>query len=123
MAEFLIMARPHWRDGETPPTDPEPLAKFNARSQKGDIVVVKPDGWAWGAAEGLPDYILVKVPTISYATAMAYQARVITTDDPPVLLHKYRFHVPVNAVDAIIALGGVVTRTTNQFTGAVLDKG
>lgn len=122
MAEFLIQAQTHWMEAAGVPADPEKLAAYQARSQKGDVVIVKPDGWAWGAAEGLPDYVVAKVPTLSDAPALAYQARVWSTADPPVLLQKYRWRITGDAVDAIVAAGGVGTLTTTQFLDAVRDK-
>jgi hypothetical protein len=37
------------------------LQSFNARSQIGDVIVVRPDGWKWGSCECLPDFVVVKV--------------------------------------------------------------
>ena len=62
MAELLIRAIGHWRDNEdTSKMSEQELVSWNARSQKGDIIVVRPDGWKWGNCECLPDFIVVKV--------------------------------------------------------------
>lgn len=42
--------------------------------KRGMIVLAKPDGWAWGALEGLPRFAIIKVPTISVASAEKYLA-------------------------------------------------
>lgn len=53
-AEFLIYVH------EVSQTDPTFIPMT-----KGDIVVVRPDGWQWGRNECLPDFIVVKVPGLA----------------------------------------------------------
>lgn len=60
MAEFLVKAQEY--------THPDPEKDRRGVHKKGDIIVVKPDGHEWGAAEGLPTFVLVKVPGLSVAT-------------------------------------------------------
>jgi hypothetical protein len=48
MAELLIKAC-------------EPWQITNTGSRKGDVVVVRPDGWKWGREECLPRFVVVKV--------------------------------------------------------------
>ena len=62
MAELLIRAKGHYLDNsDTSKMSKEELITWNSRSQKGDIIVVRPDGWEWGRCECLPDFIVVKV--------------------------------------------------------------
>jgi hypothetical protein len=74
-AEFLINAQNHWMDALTPTEvngmDQQALDNYTARGQKGDIVIVKPDGWVWGNSERPPEYIVVKVPTMTLAQGLA----------------------------------------------------
>jgi uncharacterized protein YlzI (FlbEa/FlbD family) len=48
MAELLIKAK-------------EPWQITDSGSRKGDIILVRPDGWKWGKCECLPDFIVVTV--------------------------------------------------------------
>lgn len=50
MAELLVLNRD---------ATPEPRSY-----KRGDIVVVMPDGHAWGNAEGLPDFVRVSLPGV-----------------------------------------------------------
>lgn len=64
MAEFLIYAKTHWMDdvpeSERLKWDEKKTASYNRRLAKGNPVAVRPDGWKWGKAECLPDFIVVK---------------------------------------------------------------
>lgn len=51
MAELLVLNRD---------ATPEPRSY-----KRGDIVVVMPDGHAWGNAEGLPDFVQASLPGVS----------------------------------------------------------
>ncbi len=77
MAELLIKANGHWMDNLSK-TDIDKMTKdekqrYEARSQKGDIIVVRPDGWKWGRCECLPDYLVVKLPNVSFEDARHYE--------------------------------------------------
>jgi len=39
-------------------------AGLDPNRKKYDVVVVVPDGWTWGAAEGPPTYLIVKLPGV-----------------------------------------------------------
>ena len=73
MAELLVRAKGHWRDSTTQQEidamTPEQLKNFNSRSQIGDIIVVREDGWTWGKEECLPRFIVVKITNLSYDDA------------------------------------------------------
>ena len=65
MAELLVKAKPHWKDSWNQ-TKINSLSEnekrhYNARSQIGDIIVVKQDGWNWGKEERLPNFIVIKI--------------------------------------------------------------
>jgi hypothetical protein len=63
MAELLIKAVESWtHDKDTSKMTAEELVSHESRSRKGDVVVVRPDGWQWGREECLPNFIVVKVP-------------------------------------------------------------
>ena len=66
MAELLVRAKKHWQDDwdqkKVDSLTEEEKASYDARSQIGDVIVVRPDGWKWGKCECLPEYLVVKVP-------------------------------------------------------------
>jgi hypothetical protein len=68
MAELLVKAKVHWMDS-LKQDDIDKLNKYDkrgydARTNIGDVIAVRPDGWTWGKCECLPDYIVVKVPNV-----------------------------------------------------------
>lgn len=77
MAELLVKAKSHWMDSlnqtEINKMDKEKRQHYTARSQIGDIIVVRPDGWKWGREECLPNYVVVKVPGLSTDIAKKYE--------------------------------------------------
>ena len=52
---------------------PDPTIDRMGCFKKGDIVHVGEDGHGWGSKESLPDFVLVKVPGVSLAAAIAYR--------------------------------------------------
>ena len=65
MAELLVKAKAHWMDSLSQ-QDVDALSdkkknSYNARSQIGDVILVRPDGWKWGKCECLPGYIVIKL--------------------------------------------------------------
>ena len=83
MAELLIQAKSHWMDKFTQEqVDKMSIGEkrsYSARAQIGDVIVVCPDGWKWGREECLPNYVVIKVPTLTVEEAKKY--------DGPVLIH------------------------------------
>lgn len=59
MAEFLIKVSDNMHN--------DPVKSLRGCYKRGDIVVVMPDGHAWGKEEGLPLFYIVKVPGLSVA--------------------------------------------------------
>ena len=53
---------------------------FDTGCKVGDILVVRPDGFTWGLAEVLPDYIVIKIPGVTYEAAKMYEDQ-LTADD------------------------------------------
>jgi len=76
MAELLIKAQAHWKDSFDQKTidnmSKDEKQSFDARSQIGDIIVVRPDGWKWGKEECLPRFVVVKVKD-SFEEAKKYE--------------------------------------------------
>jgi len=60
MAELLVKAVSF--------ANPDPTKDTKGCYKKGDIVLIMPDGHTWGAAEGLPMFVIVKCPGLSEQT-------------------------------------------------------
>ena len=77
MAELLVKAKPHWKDDFTQARVDamvkEEKAMYDARSQIGDIIVVRPDGWEWGKEERLPNFVVFKLPGVSVDAVKKYE--------------------------------------------------
>lgn len=99
MAEFLIRAKGHWLDGaDINGMTVDEAKAYNARSEKGDIIVVRPDGWTWGRLECLPDFIVVKIP--DFDPAGKYEEALMSGKD---ILKRRKYRVPSNWVDLAIS--------------------
>lgn len=101
MAELLVRAKPHWMDdlkpGEVNKLSPQDLQSYNARTQIGDIIVVRPDGWEWGREECLPNFIVVKLPTISIDTVKKYEETLMNADH--IMLKRRKHRIPQSWVE------------------------
>ena len=88
--------------------------------RRGDIIVVRPDGWQWGREECPPIYQVVKVDNISEKDAKKYEDSVSTVDtsnaqNPKLVTVKLRKY----SIDlSKITTGNKVTIAAND----VVDK-
>lgn len=64
MAELLVKA--------SDATNPDPAKDQRGCYKRGDVVCVRPDGHEWGRLEGLPRFVVVKVPGVSVAAAESH---------------------------------------------------
>lgn len=64
MAEFLIKA--------VSVTHSDPDKDTRGCYKRGDIVDIRPNGFAWGKEEGLPKFVVVQVSDVSVAAAKKY---------------------------------------------------
>ena len=53
-------------------TNADPTADRKGCWKRGMPVVVREDGWPWGASEGLPTFAIVKIPGVAAAQAQAF---------------------------------------------------
>jgi len=133
MAEFLIQAKGHWMDAISQSIkdtwDVKMQARFARRNLKGSPIVVRPDGWKWGKSERLPEYIVVKVPSMTVADAEEYilpeygtfLGPNATTVEKKVKRRKYQF--AVSQVDTLISLSQNTTTTSkNTFISLTVDR-
>ena len=118
MAEVLIRAKGHWKDGMKPNvynalSEEEKIA-YDARTQLGDIIVVRPDGWVWGSAEGLPDFVQVTVTGMTVEEAKQYEDSINEQyeengETKSRMLRFRKFFLKPTWVDTIISHGGTYT--------------
>jgi hypothetical protein len=96
----------------------EQLQSYNARSQIGDIIVVRPDGWVWGKEECLPNFIVVKVPQMTETEAKKYEESLTdnTDKEKPVLLKVRKHIMDKTVVDDVKA----TTASHTEFTKSVV---
>ena len=109
MAELLIRAKKHWMDDfkqdDIDKMSKEQRQSYEARSQIGDIIVVRPDGWVWGKEECLPNFIVVKLPQISYDSVKQYEQTLTKIEGTGetakvILLKRRKFRIPETWVNA-----------------------
>lgn len=106
MAELLIKALEPWNNDHDPiKMSEDDLKKFKRRLRKGDIIVVRPDGWPWGKEECLPNFVVVKTPE-SYEGAKKYEQNLtdISIQENPIPLKSRKYHLTVKEVDEHAAL-------------------
>jgi hypothetical protein len=105
--ELLINAKNHWMDNlrseEIAKLSNEQLAMYKARSQKGDVIVVKGDGWGWGREECLPNYVVVKLPGMPADYKLTEPLYDITNPEKPILLKRRKHQISETIVDSYLA--------------------
>lgn len=99
--ELLVQAKPNWQDDwDTVKVKSLSVAEkqtYDARAQIGDIIVVRPDGWKWGKEECLPNYIVVKIPGISFEATQKYED--VLKDEAGNILKKRKYRIPQSVVN------------------------
>jgi len=96
-AEFLVKAKPHWMDSfaqeDIDKLTSEEKQSYGARSQIGDIIIVRSDGWKWGKEECLPNFIVVKIPDLKLGDAKKYEEPLLDLTDPKnLIMLRHRKH-------------------------------
>jgi hypothetical protein len=80
------------------------------------VIVVRPDGWKWGNAECLPDFVIIKIPEMTYEEAKKYEEKIYEYSDWETYkltkTRKYKFKVKV-IDDAKLSDGKLVKTKTN----------
>ena len=112
MAEILILARTDL------PVDP-------AIYQRGDPVVVFPDGHLWGTEElNSAKFIIVKIPGVDPETLKSYLARVeqIISPGRTRTIHKCRYQLPLSSLPARYRNKQQISITMTEWTSFVVDK-
>lgn len=109
-AELLVKAKPHWKDSwsqaKVDKLTVTQKEQYETRSQIGDIVVVKPNGWEWGREECLPNFVVIQVPDMTYDEAKIYEESLMDNTDPgnsKMLKHR-KYNVEKQVIDELKAL-------------------
>ena len=137
--EILVKAQPFWQRGKEIPTGTlqDSIAYLRDmwhQTHRGEIIVIKPDGWQWGGKEQPPSYIVVKVPGVTVAQAIKYTQglidstlydSLITTQPDTVNVKERRWHFLKKVVDSALVLWSVdssfVVLTANQAKTVVKE--
>lgn len=72
-------------------------------TKRGDVIVVQPDGWVWGAEElKNPDWRIVQAPNISVSAATAFLGPELDTDPqrPSRVLQRRAFKLDLSLLPA-----------------------
>jgi hypothetical protein len=110
MAEILIKA--------VDATMPDPTLDAQQSFKRGHPVVVMPDGWNWGAAEGLPIFVILKIPGLPVSAVNAYLAPYVDVDGVTVLrprLWKVMIDTLPTAVKNALTTTGQYSTTWTQI--------
>jgi len=127
MAELLILAREPWNNNlDALKMSVDERERFYARTRKGDIIAIRPDGWKWGREECLPRFIIFKVPGVDVKDFEAYTRPVcenkILGDGSivKIVTESSASRVSIGAVDGCSLLsGGVQTLTKDSALAAL----
>lgn len=69
---------------------------YETSAKKGDVIVVRPDGWSWGREEGLPRYVVIKMPGVPVEDVKHYEETLTEQVEivEPVVISKDTKEVP-----------------------------
>lgn len=121
-AEILIRAKTHWLESaDTTGWTQEQYDEKERVTQKGSPIVAMPDDHTWGSAEGLPDYIIVKLPDLQKSQVIQYvQSLQDTVLNRQIKQRKFR--IPEVLVDSVINYySGVVTMTPAKLISVIKE--
>jgi len=108
MAELLVKAKDHWMDSlkqeDIDKLSDHQKEAYEARTRKGDIIVVRPDGWKWGKEECPPNFVVIKLPEVKYEDAKKYEDSLMEENESgePKTLKTRQYAVDVDTVNSCI---------------------
>lgn len=114
--EILVKAR-DW-------TVPDAEEDRRGSWKRGMVVTVKPDGHSWGTEEGLPRFVVIKIPLISVSRVEKYLAHQIETVNGEERVYRRRLwqirwaDLPLAARNKLNNNGQLVIKATAAYTGA-----
>jgi hypothetical protein len=112
MAELLIKA--------VDATHSDPAKDSRGCYKRGDPVVAMPDGHSWGVREGLPKFVLLKVPGVTVAQAQQYiapwtRAFTFTVVSSNLATDTHAMTIAVSAGVASGGAGGITREQVEAF--------
>ena len=132
--EVLVKASEHWQQFKDIPigTTQDTLAWLKdmwKQTHKGEIIVVKPNGWVWGGMENPPRFVIIKIPDATMAQAAKYldmlEDTLAVVESDSVMLKERRWHFLRKVVDSAMVLWSIdqsyVTLTNSQATNVVKE--
>lgn len=116
--ELLVKAQDFWQRDKPIPTGTTQdtlsyLRDMWHQTHRGEIIVIKPNGWVWGGKENPPSFVVIKIPTITVSQATKYTQGLIdstlfdgTRSEQPdtVDVKERRYYIPKRVVDSAIVL-------------------
>ena len=124
MAQLLVRTKNHWLD-EVPKLiqltwSQAEIDKYNRRSIRGDIIVVKDDDHIWGRREGLPDYVVVKISGLKVVDAKKFEDSLIINE---VTIRNRKYKIPEATLNEAMISDGVFEFSDEaSFDSIVIDK-
>ena len=113
MAELLIKNVDAWGD-------------LSERSRKGDIIVVRPDGWVWGKEECPPRFVVVKLKGVAEKDVKHYEQPLMSEPDKDgktTMLKRRKYAIDTATVDTCSSeLGGAKEITKAVFDTKLITK-
>ena len=137
--EILVKAQKFWQRSKAIPEGTlqdsiSYLRDMWHQTHRGEIIVIKPNGWEWGRKERPPEYIVVKVPGVTVAQAIKYTQGLIDStlydsslsEQPDTVdVKERRWHFLKKVVDSALVLWSVdssfVVLTANQAKTVVKE--
>ena len=119
MAEFLIKA--------ISATHADTNKDKRVCYKRGDIVTIMPDGHVWGKEEGLPKFVVVKIPGLTVDAAKKYaEPSYVLGNESFGLAERRKWRVLVDSIPTNIKnqllTNGQVTVTLNQVRNYIEDR-
>lgn len=132
MAEFLIKATTtNWMDTCDWVAKGVTQEMYDRRSEKGDIIIVKPDNTRWNFSKNLYD-VKINVPELDYEKAKAtyegclYETTTEVIDskevEKQIMRKKMKFCVSTEVVDEAIKNNGQLTMSPEDFEKVIMER-
>lgn len=129
--DVLVQAKEFWQKDMAIPegTTADTTAWFRdmlQQTHKGDIIIVKPNGWVWGNREKPPGFVIIRIPDATMAQADKYMEGLFDpladpSSDTAVILQR-QWHFLRKVVDSALVLWPVIIELTNPQAQNVVKK-
>jgi hypothetical protein len=93
-----------------------------ANPLKGYPVTIRDDGHQWGLGERLPEYVVFKVPGVSFENAVRFTRPLEPIGGVESTARRRRYRIPEVAVNLAIANGGTYTVSNSWLINNIIDQ-